>query len=260
MTQGNAWGQQQQPQQQQLSRWLVLELLLLTEPSTAADHVDGQQACFALQAVPSSSGTFSTDCGSYSQPATQCQHAGHTVLGSDQAAVTSKWSEVFRPSCVSLQDKDASDSMVPCCQLLGFNALLQHAVRLIRGLEITMHSGCINVSVCSFISWFKVRPPAWLLKKSAAIALLAVLDGWQSIACGSIAVQPNYVHSPLCCLHPAQQQRFAEDACCPNAPVVLCPAQITERYPIDGSEVKNNRRDMRGGEGSVSSWLQASSG
>jgi hypothetical protein len=31
--------------------------------------------------------------------------------------------------------------------------------------------------------------------------------------------------------------------------MLCCAPQITERYPIDGSEVKNNRRDMRGGEG-----------
>lgn len=86
--------------------------------------------------------------------------------------------EVFAPYCGRwIKDKEASESMAACCQLLGFSTILQHAVRLIKGLEINMHNGVISVSVCSFISWFK----------------------------------------------------------------------ITERYPIDGSEVKNNRRDMRGG-------------
>jgi hypothetical protein len=46
--------------------------------------------------------------------------------------------------------------MAACCQLLGFSTILQHAVRLIKGLEINMHNGVISVSVCSFISWFKV--------------------------------------------------------------------------------------------------------
>lgn len=33
--------------------------------------------------------------------------------------------------------------------------------------------------------------------------------------------------------------------------VLLLLLQITERYPIDGSVVKNCRRDMRGGKGCV---------
>lgn len=57
---------------------------------------------------------------------------------------------------VKLQDKEASESMAACCQLLGFSTILQHAVRLIKGLEINMQNGVISVSVCSFISWFKV--------------------------------------------------------------------------------------------------------
>lgn len=47
--------------------------------------------------------------------------------------------------------------MTACCQLLGFSTILQHAVRLIKGLEIQMQNGIISVSVCSIISWFKVR-------------------------------------------------------------------------------------------------------
>lgn len=86
--------------------------------------------------------------------------------------------EIFAPYCGKwVKVKEASESMAECCQLLGFSTLLQHAVRLIKGIDIHMSRGVISVSVFSIISWFK----------------------------------------------------------------------ITERYPIDGSEVKNSRRDMRSG-------------
>lgn len=55
-----------------------------------------------------------------------------------------------------LQDKEASEPMTPCCQILGFSMILQQAVRLIKGLEISLQDGVISVSVCSIISWFKV--------------------------------------------------------------------------------------------------------
>lgn len=55
-----------------------------------------------------------------------------------------------------LQDKDASQSMGRVCNVMGFNPLMQQAVKLIKGLDISMNSGNINVSVFSIIGWFKV--------------------------------------------------------------------------------------------------------
>jgi hypothetical protein len=62
--------------------------------------------------------------------------------------------------------------MTPCCQILGFSMLLAQAVRLIKGLEIDMQNGVISVSVCSFISWFKVsrQLTSTLLLPAAAAA------------------------------------------------------------------------------------------
>lgn len=58
----------------------------------------------------------------------------------------------------------------------------------------------------------------------------------------------------LCCRHSLFSQAYFAALHCSavllthsSPSPLLHLVQITERYPIDGSEVKNNRRDMRSG-------------
>lgn len=64
--------------------------------------------------------------------------------------------------------------MTACCQLLGFSGLIQHAIKLIKGLDITMQQGVISVSVCSIISWFKVGSRG-LMNSCVVLCVLGLL-------------------------------------------------------------------------------------
>lgn len=134
---------------------------------------------------------FAPYCGKWVKVSLRLKHKSLCLAwhawqwGRWPAALMSNHAPLVRPSpnCPSLtlaqlsapspcikQDKEASESMTSCCQLLGFSTLLQHAIRLIKGLEIQMQNGIISVSVCSFISWFRVRSSHTRTRSTAASA------------------------------------------------------------------------------------------
>jgi len=77
--------------------------------------------------------------------------------------------------------------MAECCQLLGFSTLLQHAVRLIKGIDIHMSRGVISVSVFSIISWFKVSGAAAPRTQCRVVLLvLLVLLQQQNASCQQV--------------------------------------------------------------------------
>jgi hypothetical protein len=98
------------------------------------------------------------------------------------------------------------------CALMGFNALMQQAVKLIRGLDISTADGNVCVGVCSVISWFKVSAYRAALRTPHA----------------NVA-------------RPAPAPQRCTTATHHNT------AQLNERHRMDGLEAKNNRRDLRGG-------------
>lgn len=60
------------------------------------------------------------------------------------------------PTCLSLQDGAASDSLEPAIRLIHLNRVMRQAVRLIRGVQLGIEQDQLRFSVFSAIPWFKV--------------------------------------------------------------------------------------------------------
>lgn len=55
-----------------------------------------------------------------------------------------------------IKDVNGSDSMEEAIALLRLNGIVRTAIRLIKGIKLTIGGGQFEMAVFSFISWFKV--------------------------------------------------------------------------------------------------------
>jgi hypothetical protein len=75
------------------------------------------------------------------------------------------------------QDAAASESMDAAMHLIHLNALMRQAVKLIKGVQLSIEEDRFKFAVFSAISWFKVRAGAISLGGGVARTLFCA-GGW----------------------------------------------------------------------------------